>query len=191
MAAHSGTVQLFAHGLQLPVAPLRMPLDLTLEGSYSPKSIFFRTFRLASDRFSLGGFLLLGGNFVELQAFELTIAGTPRVSGTLFLPFGLERWRESHSFFAAFDADQKFDVDLLIDHLDLAQLGTALGEQSSGSGILDGMLQLMPSARVLVMGQPAMLVPAPGAGPGICQSPEQIPQGPPIVGTVQPRVIAT
>jgi hypothetical protein len=149
MAAHSGTVQLFAHGLQLPVAPLRMPLDLTLEGSYSPKSIFFRTFRLASDRFSLGGFLLLGGNFVELQAFELALAGTPRVSGTLFLPFGLERWRESRSFFAAFDADQKFDVDLLMDHLDLAKLGTALGEQSFGSGILDGKLAAFGPLRAL------------------------------------------
>jgi hypothetical protein len=49
---------------------------------------------------------------------------------------------------------------------------------------------LMPSARVLVMGQPAMVVAAPGPGPGICQSPAQIPQGPPIVGAVQPRVIA-
>ena len=34
------------------------------------------------------------------------------------------------------------------------------------------------------------VIPAPGAGPGMCQSPEQIPQGPPIVSTVQPRVIA-
>lgn len=50
---------------------------------------------------------------------------------------------------------------------------------------------LMPSARVLVMGQPAMLLPAPGTGPGLCQSAEQIPQGPPIVSAVQPRVIAT
>lgn len=50
---------------------------------------------------------------------------------------------------------------------------------------------LMPSVRVLVMGQPAMLIPAPGVGPGLCQSPEQIPQGPPIVSAVQPRVIAT
>jgi hypothetical protein len=49
---------------------------------------------------------------------------------------------------------------------------------------------LMPSARVLVMGQPAMVAPAPGPGPGICQSAEQIPQGPPIVGAVQPRVFA-
>lgn len=50
---------------------------------------------------------------------------------------------------------------------------------------------LMPSARVLVMGQPAMLLPAPGSGPGLCLSIEQIPQGPPIVSAVQPRVIAT
>ena len=50
---------------------------------------------------------------------------------------------------------------------------------------------LMPSVRVLVLGQPAMLLPAPGAGPGLCLSPEQIPQGPPIVSAVQLRVIAT
>ncbi len=50
---------------------------------------------------------------------------------------------------------------------------------------------LMPSTRVLVGGVPAMLVPAPGAGPGLCLSAEQIPQGPPIVSAVQPRVIAT
>jgi hypothetical protein len=49
----------------------------------------------------------------------------------------------------------------------------------------------MPSGRVLVMGQPAMLLPSPGVGPGICQSAEQIPQGPPVVSAVQPRVIAT
>jgi hypothetical protein len=50
---------------------------------------------------------------------------------------------------------------------------------------------MMPSTRVLVMGQPAMLLPSPGPGPGICQSPDQIPNGPPIVSAVQPRVIAT
>lgn len=50
---------------------------------------------------------------------------------------------------------------------------------------------LMPAARVLVMGQPALLQPAPGTGVGLCQSPEQIPNGPPLVSAVQPRVIAT
>lgn len=49
---------------------------------------------------------------------------------------------------------------------------------------------MMPSARVLVMGVPAMLQPAPGPGPALCLSPEQIPNGPPNVSTVQPRVIA-
>ena len=50
---------------------------------------------------------------------------------------------------------------------------------------------LMPSTRFLVGGQPAALVPAPGPGPGICQSIEQIPQGPPNVVTVQPRVMGS
>ena len=49
----------------------------------------------------------------------------------------------------------------------------------------------MPSARLLVGGTPAMLLPAPGPGPGICLSAEQIPQGAPVLSAVQPRVIAT
>jgi len=50
---------------------------------------------------------------------------------------------------------------------------------------------LMPSARFLVNGQPAALTPAPGPAPGICQSAEQIPQGAPIVGAVQIRVVGS
>jgi hypothetical protein len=49
----------------------------------------------------------------------------------------------------------------------------------------------MPSTRFLVGGQPAALLPAPGTGPGICLSVEQIPQGPPVVSVVQSRVIGT
>lgn len=49
----------------------------------------------------------------------------------------------------------------------------------------------MPAVRVLVMGQPAAIAPGPGTAPGICQSPEQIPQGPPILGSIQPRVLGT
>jgi hypothetical protein len=49
----------------------------------------------------------------------------------------------------------------------------------------------MPSTRFLVGGQAAALAPGPGTGPGVCQSAEQIPQGPPIVGTVQIRVTGT
>ena len=48
----------------------------------------------------------------------------------------------------------------------------------------------MPATRVQVMGQPPMLTPAPGTGPAICLSVEQIPAGPPTVMTVQPRVSA-
>jgi hypothetical protein len=49
---------------------------------------------------------------------------------------------------------------------------------------------MMPSTRVQILGQPIMLVPAPGTGPGICLSIEQIPAGPPVVSAVQPRVFA-
>lgn len=48
----------------------------------------------------------------------------------------------------------------------------------------------MPTARVKVLGLPAMVAPNPGPGPGICQSAEQIPQGAPIVGAMQARVFA-
>jgi hypothetical protein len=51
---------------------------------------------------------------------------------------------------------------------------------------------LMLSTRVLINGQPALLQPSPtGAGPGICLSAEQIPQGQPIISMVQTRVIGT
>ncbi len=50
---------------------------------------------------------------------------------------------------------------------------------------------LMPSVRVLVNGSPIMLLPSPGPGPGLFQSADQIPAGPPIVTAVQTRVIAS
>ena len=46
------------------------------------------------------------------------------------------------------------------------------------------------STRVVVMGQPLLLQPAPGTGMGLCLSVEQIPAGPPIVSAMQTRVIA-
>jgi len=46
---------------------------------------------------------------------------------------------------------------------------------------------LVPAVRVLVNGQPAILQ----TSAGLCQSPEQIPQGPPTVIATQPRVIGT
>ena len=49
----------------------------------------------------------------------------------------------------------------------------------------------MPSTRFLVAGQPVALAPGPGPGPGVCQSIEQIPQGQPIVGFVQARVVGS
>jgi hypothetical protein len=140
LAAHSGTMQFFAHGLQLPVAPLRLPLDVTLVGTYSPQDVFFRTFKLASTRVSLGSFLMLGSNFVELQALELTLDGMPRIGGTLFLPISFERWRASGSLLAALDEGQKFDVDLAINHLDVAKLASVLGEDSAATGVVDGKL---------------------------------------------------
>lgn len=48
------------------------------------------------------------------------------------------------------------------------------------------------SARIKIMGQPVLLQPTPaGVGAGICQSAEQIPQGPPTVNQMQARVLAT
>ena len=46
---------------------------------------------------------------------------------------------------------------------------------------------LVPATRVLVNGQPVILQ----TSVGLCQSAEQIPQGPPTVVATQPRVIGT
>jgi hypothetical protein len=49
----------------------------------------------------------------------------------------------------------------------------------------------MPATRVTVMGVPALIAPAPGAGAGVCLSADQIPAGPPLISQVQTRVTAT
>jgi hypothetical protein len=149
LAAHSGTMQFFAHGLQLPVAPLRLPLDVTLEGTYSPQDVFFRTFKLASEQVSLGAFLLLGENFVELQGLQMSLDGVPRISGTLFLPVRFGQWRRSGSLLTALDEGQKFDVDLAVDHLDVARLLSVLGEESTATGMLNGQLAAFGPLRSL------------------------------------------
>ncbi len=46
---------------------------------------------------------------------------------------------------------------------------------------------LVPATRVFILGQPVILQ----TSTGLCQSPEQIPQGPPVISSVQPRVVAT
>jgi hypothetical protein len=50
---------------------------------------------------------------------------------------------------------------------------------------------LQPATRVLINGMPALLQtpPGPGPGAGMGLSPEQIPQGPPMVSAIQPRVL--
>jgi len=47
---------------------------------------------------------------------------------------------------------------------------------------------MVPASRVLVAGMPALVVPGPGPAPGLCFSPDQIPQGPPMISAVQARV---
>jgi hypothetical protein len=46
----------------------------------------------------------------------------------------------------------------------------------------------MLATRVLVNGEPPILQPGTGTGVGVCQSVEQIPQGPPTIGQLQQRV---
>jgi hypothetical protein len=48
-------------------------------------------------------------------------------------------------------------------------------------------IRWVPATRVLIGGRPAVVQNA-GTGQGICQSGEQIPQGPPTIGAIQPRV---
>ena len=48
----------------------------------------------------------------------------------------------------------------------------------------------MPATKVTVLGQPVLIQPAPGLGPGVCQSIEQIPQGAPTVSAIQMKVTA-
>jgi len=53
-------------------------------------------------------------------------------------------------------------------------------------------VKFIPSTKVLILGQPAIVAQIPpfGTPAGVCQSIEQIPQGPPLIISVQSKVIA-
>jgi hypothetical protein len=137
LAASSGTLQFYGQQLRLPIAPWRSPFNVTLEGSYSPQDLFFRTFQVGNDRAWLSGFLMLGTDFIHLQAMQFTLDGVPSASGTIFLPLSVDHWRRTGSWLEALDLKQKFDVDLTVHQLDLRKAAEALGQSVPLKGMLD------------------------------------------------------
>jgi hypothetical protein len=49
----------------------------------------------------------------------------------------------------------------------------------------------MVATQVLINGSPALLLPAPGTAPAPCLSPDQIPNGPALVSSVQTKVMGS
>ena len=140
-SANSGTILAAVHGLQMPARFLRVPLNFIVEGTYSPQNLFFRKFQLSNERIDLRAFVTLGNNYVQLQQLHWLIDGKSRVDGSAFVPFSVEKFRQSRDLIAALDEKQKFDVDLLFQDLDLSQLSAALGDDLPVSGKLNGNLE--------------------------------------------------
>jgi hypothetical protein len=139
-SANSGTILAAVHGLQTPTRFLRVPLNFIVDGTYSPQNLFFRKFQLSNERIALSAFVTLGNNYVQLQQLQWLVDGKSRVDGSAFVPFSMEKFRQSRDLIGALDEKQKFDVDLLFKDLDWSELSAALGEDLPVSGKLNGNL---------------------------------------------------
>lgn len=139
--AHSGTFHAQGHGLR-PIGSAVIPFDAEFEGDYSPDNIFFRRFCLSNPRASLNAFVTVARDYFQLQAVRLDLNGQPRLQGNIFLPVSLSRLHTQGNWLAALSDDPRFDLDVTLDRMNLAELSGATTTQPKMSGQVSGNLQV-------------------------------------------------
>jgi hypothetical protein len=138
--AHSGDFRILAENVCLTSNLELRPFDLKLDGTYSPQNIFFREFRLSNPQAEFNGFVSIASNYLQLQTIRFDLNGKSKLQGNVFIPVALSDWWRSHSL-DDFNENQNFDVDLMLDELDLGELQRAVSEHTSISGKLSGRLE--------------------------------------------------
>lgn len=141
MELNSGTFH--ARGRNLHVlAPPSAPCNAEFEADYSPDNIFFRQFRLWNQRADFSAFVTVAKDYFQLQTLRLGLNGQPKLQGNIFLPISASKIRRNSSWLAAWSADPNFDVDVMLDPIDLSELNVALGPRARMSGQAAGRIEL-------------------------------------------------
>jgi hypothetical protein len=136
-AAHSGDFRIQADNVRLTSRLGLRPFNVRLDGTYSPQNVFFREFRFSNPQAEFNAFVSIAHEYLQLQDVRFDLNGKPKLHGKIFVPVALRRWSRSRSF-DDFDAKQNFDIDLTLDELDLAELQSAISDQTSLAGKING-----------------------------------------------------
>jgi hypothetical protein len=146
--AHSGEFRVQAENVGLTSNLGWLPFNLKLEGNYSPQKTFFREFRLSNAQAELTAFVNLDSDYLQLQTISFDLNGKPKLQGHVFIPITLQRWWPSYSM-AQVNANGKFDIDLVLDQVDLTELQEALTGRTSMAGKIGGRLETYGSLPAL------------------------------------------
>jgi hypothetical protein len=146
--AHSGDFRIQAENVGLTSNLRWQPFNVKMEGIYSPEKTFFREFRLSNAHAELNAFVNLSSDYLQLQTIRFDLNGKPKLQGHVFIPITLQRWWPSYSM-AKVNASGKFDINVLLDEIDLAELQGALSDQKSMAGKLGGRLETYGSLHEL------------------------------------------
>ncbi len=146
--AHSGEFRIQAENVCLTNNLGWQPLNVKLEGIYSPQKTFFREFRLSNPQAELSAFVNLSSDYLQLQTIHFDLNGKSKLQGHVFIPITLQRWWPSYSM-AKVNASGKFDINLMLGELDLAELQNALSDRKSMAGKAGGRLEMYGSLKEL------------------------------------------
>ena len=139
--ANSGTFNLHARNARLFDAATA-PFEAELEAEYSPAATFFRRFHFWNSHADVSAFLTVAKEYCQVQELSLKLNGRSHLQGTVYLPVSLGTIRRDRDWLAALSADPFFDVDLVLDAIDLSELSSAVSAKPEASGNLSGHLQL-------------------------------------------------
>ncbi len=146
--AHSGDFRILAENVSLTTDLGLRPFDAKLEGAYSPQNIFFREFQLSNPQVQFNAFVTLASTYLQFQTIHLDLNGKSKLQGNVFVPVTFESWWRSRPFIAL-DDKQNFDVDLMLDTIDLGELQRAVSVRGGMSGNLSGRLATYGILRAL------------------------------------------
>ena len=132
-ASHFGNFHLHGVGVRTIEKAGLAPFTADLDAEYSPGTMFFRQAHLTNDHASLNGFVTLAKGYTQIQGLAFDLNGKPVLRGNVFLPLAASQSTRI-SLPDAADADQKADLDLNIEPVDLRELSAAVLSRSEWSG---------------------------------------------------------
>jgi hypothetical protein len=131
--SHFGSFHLHGTGLRTAEKSALLPINAELEAEYSPGSIFFRQAHLTNEHASLNGFVTLASSYTQIQGLAFDLNAKPVLRGNVFLPLSASQLLSGLPPGDA-AAEQKADLDLNIEPIDLRELSAALFSRGGASG---------------------------------------------------------